>query len=151
MLLIVTCEADTTATWFERNYLRRSEVPWVRFNTEFYPGSIRLDAADESCRITGLSRRVLFTEDARAVWFRRPMSRVGGSAQDGGPQEKYASEENSVALQMFYGFLDHALWVNKPSKNAESSEKLRQLRQAKKIGFHSSVPAHLSGADPEGV
>lgn len=136
MLLIVTERGDLTADWLIRE-LERRELPFVRFNTEDYPTSVRL-----SWRREGASIRLdkdYPLQAFEAVWYRRP---TAPRLPEGFPEEAraWATRESAEALLGTWRTLD-ALWVNHPDRNRLAESKPEQVRTASALGFE--VPATL--------
>jgi hypothetical protein len=137
VLLLVTNRNDLTADWLIIELERRG-TPHLRFNTEDYPGDVRLlwqGDGRAALSIAGVNHAV-----ARfgAVWYRRPVP-PAVAADDQGIAE-WASREAKEALDGVWRTHD-ALWVNHPDKNLLARSKPEQLWVARRLGFE--VPASL--------
>lgn len=134
MLLIITCKEDTTSTWFEQMYLQGSGMLWRRFDTDLYPHTVGMNIVEFEGRLSSVPFGDVSSADVRVVWYRRPTTRENDYLVFSNTAT-YVANETDAALRSFYSCLDHACWVDKPIRNVEASEKLRQLREARKAGF----------------
>ena len=146
MLLIITCKEDTTVTWFEETYLKRSGVPWRRFDTDLFPHTVGMSITGSEGHLSNLPSGDVSSKDIHAVWYRRPMTRTTDFSMLS-TSGTYVENEIDAAMRSFNSCLDHAFWVDKPLRNIASSEKIRQLREARNAGFR--VPDTIVTSVPD--
>ena len=114
MILIVTNRSDHTADWLILE-LQRRRSEYVRFNTEDYPGDVRLAWTPSGGQLLKLRDREIDLGQVGAVWYRRPMPPAAGLWSS--PQRaRWAMGESREALRGVWRTLD-ALWVNHPDHN----------------------------------
>lgn len=145
-ILIITSEIDATST-FVCERLEARGVPFVRFNTEDFPKSMRLHwiikppssavLTNDSCRID--------MQRIRSVWYRRPAPPGIDAAVSERAATDFARQESEAALAALWQGHD-ALWVNHPAAIRYASRKPRQLQLAAELGF--SVPDTILSSDP---
>lgn len=146
MILIVTNRSDHTADWLILELERRGSA-FVRFNTEDYPGGVRLVWTSIGQQLLELGERQIDLGQVGAVWYRRPLP----PAPELWPtreRARWAMGESREALEGVWRTLD-ALWVNHPDRNRLAGSKPHQLRRAENVGFE--VPASLVSNDREAV
>jgi hypothetical protein len=146
VILIVTNRSDHTADWLILE-LQRRRSEYVRFNTEDYPGDVRLAWTPSGGQLLKLRDREIDLGQVGAVWYRRPMPPAAGLWSS--PQRaRWAMGESREALRGVWRTLD-ALWVNHPDHNRLAGSKQHQLCRAQDLGF--VVPASLVSNDRDDV
>lgn len=143
MLLVVTTRDDPTTDSVIAE-LRRRDAPFLRFNTEDYPGAVSLIWTDDGETTLDVAGRKYSTDEFDAVWYRRPVPPVMPAAFDA-DLRAWATDEAAEALDGVWRGL-RARWVNHPHADAWAGCKPAQLRTAKQLGF--SVPSTLVTNDP---
>jgi glutathione synthase/RimK-type ligase-like ATP-grasp enzyme len=150
VILIVTNRGDFTADWLVAELERRT-AQFVRFNTEDYPTSTRLNwsasTSGVTASLTAAGAGSWSSVDVTAVWYRRPA--VPQPSPDAQPaRATWAVGEAAEALAGVWQTLP-ARWVNDPDRARAASLKPRQLPLAAKVGFR--VPDTLVSNDSEAV
>jgi glutathione synthase/RimK-type ligase-like ATP-grasp enzyme len=137
--LIITNREDLTADLVVLE-LRRRSLPFVRFNTEDFPGRARITLGSHPIDDTlELPKGALRLGDVRSVWYRRPVApRPAGVGDDGA--RDFAISEGVAAIEDLWARLD-VLWVSPPAAISAATPRLAQLRIAQKLGL--AVPPTL--------
>ena len=148
MILIVTNRTDQTADWLILELEQRG-TPYVRFNTEDFPGATSLEWTSGGTATVRLRERetTLDLADVAAVVYRRPLP-PDPSIWPTPERGRWALGESRAALEGVWRTLD-ALWVNHPDDNRAAGSKLGQLRRARELGF--TVPPTLVTNDRAAV
>lgn len=147
MLLIFSCEQDGTVDWFEKTYLAKSDLTWVRFNTEIFPERVSLSITPTNFLWSDGSTS-FGPQEVRSVWFRRPAASEFKTRMRQ-VEKEYARNESEKALIAMRGLLSSAIWVNWPENNLAASQKIHQLRAAQDAGFF--CPDTLVSNDPASI
>ena len=126
---------------------RRGARP-IRFNTDFFPSSVRLSARAGDERAGYLYTDVgeqISAAEVRAVWARKLWSPRMADDLD----ERYREmciRESAAALEGFLDALHDVRWVNDLQREGAAENKQRQLRLAARAGLR--VPRTLVTNDP---
>jgi len=130
--------------------LGRRDVPVFRCDTAWFPLRMSLDAELFDGRWSGwlhTEHRDVALPGLRSVWYRRPTAFV--LPEDlSGPEHRHAMWEAKFGVGGVLADLP-VLWVNHPSREADSSYKPVQLATASRCGF--TVPSTLVTNRPEVV
>jgi glutathione synthase/RimK-type ligase-like ATP-grasp enzyme len=143
VLLIVTNREDRTADWLIVE-LHRRDAPFVRFNTEDYPGSTALRWSPHAS-VLKLRAHDVALDEVTSVWYRRPVPPPPDLTIDTA-RARWAQTEAREALEGVWRTLD-ARWVNHPDRNIAASSKPAQLSAAERLGFR--VPETLMTNDAD--
>lgn len=128
--------------------IRRGARPF-RFNTDLFPLQIKLSAKLTS---RGLKHFIqdastrLDAEQVRAVWARKTW--IPKMDENLDPQfHDMCVRESTAALDGFLDYFHAARWINRPARDREAENKLRQLRVAREVGL--MIPKTLATNDAE--
>ncbi|HKO96016.1 MAG TPA: MvdC family ATP-grasp ribosomal peptide maturase [Pyrinomonadaceae bacterium] len=121
---------------------RRGARP-IRFNTDFFPSSVKLAARAGDERAGHLYTEAgeqIFASEVRGVWARKLWSpRMADDVDEG--YRLMCIRESTAALEGFLDALDDARWVNDLQRERAAENKQRQLRLAARAGLR--VPRTL--------
>lgn len=142
--VLVATEADDVTADMVITELNRRSVPVVRFNLADIGDSLTVSAryGTHSAHAAGwvlTPSRAARLDDVRAVYWRRPTwpAFPGLSPDDA----RFAAAQTRYGLGGILHALDGALWVNRPTRNAEADHKPHQLALAQRLGL--AVPPTL--------
>lgn len=149
MILVLTVADDLHAD-VVISKLEEIEESWIRFNTEGFPQSDRLEARMEG---TEYQARLIFPNNKvdlsriKAVWYRRPHEpNVSASIRDE-KVRRVARDESKEALHGLWYTLQHCYWMSWPPNLRVASNKLYQMTVASRLGFE--IPQMLITQDPK--
>lgn len=129
---------DTTAN-LVINELARMDVLAIRINTEDFPVTAGITCSATRTSVTATLEngygRSAESRDITAVYYRRPDPPAIDPAVSDPGWRKFAQGEARSTMSGFLRLLDHATWVNYPSRIAEAEHKLLQLQRASLIGL----------------
>ncbi len=148
MVLIVTNECDITTDYVVLRLQARG-VPYLRLNTERFPGDVTISIAPtaEGC-VASIEAKgsELKSDTIDAVWYRRPLPpELPGSIPSW--QQALSRDESGSVLFGLYFALSGSLWVSRPDAIARAERKVVQLAIARATGF--KVPRTLATNSPD--
>jgi len=147
-VLLLTHSGDFYTIDLVSHALARRGVRPIRFNTDLFPSSIKLQdhAGDErTAQLYTETGEQISAAEVRAVWARKIWSPQMADDLD----ERYRSmcvTESVAALEGFLDALHDARWVNNLQHQRAAENKQRQLRLAARAGLR--VPRTLVTNDP---
>lgn len=132
--------------------LRRAGADAVLLDTARIPREVALSVAHApgggpfaaELRLEGRWRRL--SEEARVVWWRRPLPYALHEEVTGPDERGFAFAECEAAMSGLWASLDVA-WMNHPDRDAAAARKLWQLRVADRLGLRT--PRTLVTSDPD--
>lgn len=136
-VLLVTHSGDHFTVERVTEALARRGARPLRFDTDLFPGEVRLSAAlsdggaENVLRVGGAE---VEASEVRAVWARR----VWPPRLSGELDERFRAScvrESAAALEGFFEGFSGALWVNDPHSERAAENKLLQLRAARESGL----------------
>lgn len=144
MVLILTNSEDATADHLTPS-LDRASIPYIRLDTDRMLSNLQFSFQSSEPTLHVQTGRYT-PDDIRAIWYRRP-ERLRAPHPQNTPEEDYALDEWSEALEGFLAHVPQERWINHPSANAGASHKVEQLTTAVRLGLR--VPATLVTQNPE--
>jgi MvdC family ATP-grasp ribosomal peptide maturase len=149
LVLLVTHSGDHFTVERVAEALARRGARALRFDTDLFPGEVRLSAAlrpGGAERVLGLGAVEVESSEVRAVWARR----VWPPRLSDNLDERFraaCTRETGAALEGFFDGLGGARWVNDPRSERAAENKLLQLRAARESGL--DIPPTLLTNDAE--
>src|SRR5271166_1061470 len=138
-ILLVTTASDLAADLVILHLGRRG-VPFVRLNQEEFPERIAVAwPGDGRFGTLTVSGQAVACAEIRSAWFRHPAGPALPSAEERRTAD-FIARESAGFLAGFWETVPW-FWMNRPSAAALGSNKLRQLAQARALGFR--VPETL--------
>ncbi|HVF43375.1 MAG TPA: hypothetical protein VM936_10215 [Pyrinomonadaceae bacterium] len=137
LVLLVTHSGDHFTVERVAEALARRGARPVRFDTDLFPGEIRLSAslgAGGAGNVLGAGEVEIEASEVRAVWARR----VWPPRPSGELDERFrasCARESAAALEGFFDGLRGARWVNEQRSERAAENKLLQLRAALDAGL----------------
>lgn len=144
MILIVTSKRDLTSDFIVLELQRRG-LPYLRVNTEDLPrGTFYCRPGIDDTWHFELEGVPFDLAHVKAAYFRRPgtpepLSEINEA------ERPYSAAEWQATLQSLYWAIGDR-WLNAPYAIALAEDKIRQLTQARKLGF--LIPNTLIGNSP---
>ena len=141
MILVVTSKRDLTSD-FVILELQRRGLAYLRLNTEDLPNCFFYCRPDSDTDWHLKSENFSFNlSQVKAAYFRRPGSPKPLSQIDK-TEQAYCTAEWQATLQSLYWAIGDR-WLNAPHAIALAEDKIRQLTQARRLGFQ--LPETLIG------
>jgi MvdD-like protein with pre-ATP grasp domain len=132
-VLLVTTASDLAADLVVLQLGRRG-VPFVRFNQEDFPEHVTMAwPGDGRCGALAVGGEVVPCAEIHSAWFRYSAA----PSVQAGEERRTADFILRESAGFLAGFWETApwFWMNRPSAAALAGNKLRQLAQARALGF----------------
>lgn len=138
-ILILTNKDDVHSDLVIK-HLEKFNADFVRFNTEDFPGDVKIEIRISGDKFTGnllINGRDINLSEIGSVWFRRPIKPnweennlfISKEAME------FAVKQREYVLKGLYRCLTNSFWVSSFRKIKEAEYKIYQLNIARKIGF----------------